>query len=110
MLSEGNAAYPVGCDNHLQIVMEVWCPFGLNSNFLGRVWQHSIDINGVPKGHYYLQRAVTPNQITHLKRVCRGQEHPKGRKGTLKPDFWASARPRVIFKKPISSQDTGRQF
>jgi hypothetical protein len=37
MLSEGNAAHPVGCDSPVQIVMAVWRPFCLNSNFLGRV-------------------------------------------------------------------------
>jgi hypothetical protein len=32
VLSEGNAAPPVGCDSPLQIVMAVWLPFSLNSN------------------------------------------------------------------------------
>ncbi len=27
VLSEGNAAHPVGFDSLLQIVMAVWCPF-----------------------------------------------------------------------------------
>ena len=30
--------------------------------------------------------------------ICRGQERPKGRKGTLRPDFQANARPRFFFK------------
>jgi hypothetical protein len=70
MLLEGIA--PVGCDSPLQIVMADWRLFCLNSNFLGRVLQPSADNNGAPKGHYYLQRAVTPNQITQhngLRRV-----------------------------------------
>jgi hypothetical protein len=71
MLSEGNAALPVGCDSPLLIVMVVWHPFGLNSNFLGRVLQPSADNNGAPKGHYYLQRAVTPNQITQQNSLQR---------------------------------------
>jgi hypothetical protein len=32
-----NAPQPVGCDSPLLIVMVVWRPFCLNSNFLGRV-------------------------------------------------------------------------
>jgi hypothetical protein len=38
------------------------------------------DNNDAPKGNYYLQRAVTPDQIT------KEQESPKGRKGTLRLD------------------------
>jgi hypothetical protein len=68
-LSEGNAANPVGCDSPLQIEMAVWRPFCLSSNFLGGVLQPSADNNGAPKGHYYLQRAVTPNQITQQNSV-----------------------------------------
>jgi hypothetical protein len=37
MLSEGNAASPLGCDSPLQKEMAVWRPFCLNSKFLGRV-------------------------------------------------------------------------
>ncbi len=57
MLSEGNAAHPIGCDSPLQIVMAVWRPFCLNSNFLDQEWQPSADNNSAPKGH--LQRANT---------------------------------------------------
>ncbi len=39
--------------------------------------------------------------------VCRGQEPPKGNKGTLRPVFRANTRPKV-FLKPMSPQDTGR--
>ncbi len=63
MLSECNAAHPVGCDSTLKIEMAVWRPFCLNSYFLGRVWQPSANNKGAPKGHYYLQRA-TPDEIT----------------------------------------------
>jgi hypothetical protein len=64
MLSEGNAVYPMGRDIPLQIVLAGWRPFCLNSNFLGRVLQPSAEYNGAPKGHYYLQRAVTLNHST----------------------------------------------
>ncbi len=42
--------------------------------------------------------------------ICRGQEHPKGRKGTLRHDFQANIRPRIFVKKPMSPQDTGIQL
>ncbi len=71
MLSEGNAAHPFGCDSPLQIVVSVCRPFCLNSNCLGSVGQPSADKHGAPKGHYYLQRAVTPNQITQQKSLQR---------------------------------------
>jgi hypothetical protein len=63
-LSEGNAAHPFGCDSLWSIVMAVWRSFCFNSNFLGRVRQPSAENNGEPRGHYYLQRAVTSDQIT----------------------------------------------
>jgi hypothetical protein len=93
MLSEGNAAHPVGCDSPVQR------PFCLNSNFLGRVSQPSAENNGAPKGHYYLQRAVTPDQISQQNTVvCRGQERTKVRKDTLRPDFQSNTRPRICLK------------
>ena len=49
------------------------------------------------KGHYYLQRAVTPDQITQQNSLQRAGA-PKGRKGTLRPDFQANTRPRIFFK------------
>ncbi len=70
-LSEGNAAHPVRCGSSLQIVMAVWRPFCLISNFLGGVQQPYADNNGAPKGHYYLQRAVTPDQITQQNSLQR---------------------------------------
>jgi hypothetical protein len=91
------AAHPGGCGSPLQIVMAVWCPFCLNSNFLGRGWQPSADNTVMVR-----QRAIT---------ICRGQEHPKGRKGTLRRhDFQANTRPRIFVKKPMSPQDTGIQL
>jgi hypothetical protein len=77
----------------------------------GVTLQPSADNNGAPKGHYYLQRAVRSHPTRSLSRiVCRGQERPKGRKGTLRPDFQASTRPRIFVKKPMSPQDTRRQL
>ncbi len=90
-----------------------------NLTFLGRTWEPAADSNGrlprfkfeksVPNGHYYLQRAVTPYR-SPSRIVCRGQESPKGSKGTLWPDFQSNTRPRFIFKTPMSQQDTGRQL
>ncbi len=109
MLSEGNAAHPVGCDSTLQTVMAVWQPFCLNSNFLCPEWQPSADNNGAPKGHCYLQRLSHPTGLLSWI-VCRGQECHKGRKGILRPDLLANTRPRIFFKKPMTPQDTGRQL
>ncbi len=69
MLSEGNAALPVGCESSLQMVMAVWRPCCLN--FLGWVWLPSADNNSAANGHYYLQRAVTPHQITQQHSLQR---------------------------------------
>jgi hypothetical protein len=102
------AALPVGCDGPLQIVMAVWRPFCLNFNFLGRMWQPSRDNNGAPNGHYNLQRAVTPDEITHHKSLQK--KCPNGSKGTLRPDLQANTRPRIFLKKTMSPQDTGRQL
>jgi hypothetical protein len=80
MFSEGNAAHPVGSDSPLQIVIAVWRTF-LYLNLLGQVSLPSADNNGclarfkleksAPNGHYYLQRAVTPNQITKQNSLQR---------------------------------------
>jgi hypothetical protein len=43
----------------------------------------------------YLQRAVTPDQITQPN---RGLEGPKVSKGTLRPDFQTKTRPRIFLK------------
>jgi hypothetical protein len=44
--------------------------------------------------------------ISLSKRVCRGQEGPKG---TLRPDFQANTG-SMLFKKPVSPQKTGRRL
>ncbi len=73
MLSEVNAAHPFGCDSPLEIVMAVWHLFWFNSNFLGRVRQPSADNNGAPKGHRFLQRVITPDQITQQNSLQRAE-------------------------------------
>jgi hypothetical protein len=103
MLSEGNDALPVGCDSPLQIVMAVWHPFCLNFNFLGWVQQPSADNYGAPNGYFYLQRAVTPDQIAQ-ENSFRGQECPKGRKGILRPDFQINIKPRIFFKANVTTR------
>ncbi len=50
MFSEGNAAHPVGWDRPLQIILAVCLTSNLKKS--------------VPNCYYYLQRAVTPYQIT----------------------------------------------
>ncbi len=59
MFSEGIAAHPVVCDTPLLTIMAVWRA----SNFK----------NSAPKGHYYLQRAVTPDQITQQNSLQRAE-------------------------------------
>jgi hypothetical protein len=49
MLSEGNAVHPGGCDSPLQIVIGDWRASNLRKS--------------ASNGHYYMQRAVTPDQI-----------------------------------------------
>ncbi len=62
------------------------------------------------------QKAITIYRgLSHLTRslsriVCRGQERPKGRKGTLRPDFQAYTRPRFFLKQKMSPQDAKRQL
>jgi hypothetical protein len=62
------------------------------------------------------QKAITicrgqSHTIRSLSRiVCRGQEHPKGRKDTLRPDFQANTRHWIFFKSQLSPQDKGRQL
>ncbi len=62
-------------DSPLQIVMAVW---------LGGMWQPAADYNSclacffkfflsMPSGHYYLQRAVTPHQITQQNILQRAE-------------------------------------
>ncbi len=109
MLSEGNAAQLFGCDSPLQIEMAVWRPFCLKSNFLAGCDSPLLTI-------MVRQKAITICKgLSHLTRslskiVCRGQERPKGKKGTLRPDFQANTRPRIFVKKTMSPQDARREL
>jgi len=80
MFSEGNGAHPVVCDSPLQIVRAVWNPFfiwlfsegivappvGCDSplQIVMAIWHPSNKKKRAPNSHYYLQRAITPKQIT----------------------------------------------
>ncbi len=79
MFSEGNAAHPVGCDSTLQLGMAVWYPFfefeilcrcdnPLLTTMLFGALQISKKCANRPN---YLQRAVTPNQITQQNSLQR---------------------------------------
>jgi hypothetical protein len=50
MFSECNAAHPVGCDSPLLTIMAFWQASNLKKS--------------APNSYFYLQRAVTPDQIT----------------------------------------------
>ncbi len=84
-----------GVNKPLQIIMAVWRPFCLNSNFLGRVWQPSAENNGAQKA-FNIYRGLSHHTRSLSRIVCRGRERPKGRKGTLRPDFQANTRPRIF--------------
>jgi hypothetical protein len=54
--------------------------------------------------YYYLQWAVTPNQITQQNSLQRAGG-PKGSKGeTLRPDFQANTRSRLFFKADVTTR------
>ncbi len=82
-------------------------PFLFELKLLRRVWQPSAD-NKV----MVCQKAITICRgLSHLSRsfsriVSRGQEHPKGRQGTSRPDIQALG----FFLKPMSPQDTKRKL
>ncbi len=98
MLSEVNAARPVRCDSSLQTVMAVWPLFVWIQTF----W---IGCDSPLLTIIVRQKAITICRgLSHPTRslsriVCRGQERPKGKIGTLR-----------IFLKPMSPQDTGGQL
>ncbi len=77
-----------------------------------RVWQPAADNSGC-LAHFRLLKKVCQTAITicrelsHPTRslsriVCRGQEGPKGSKGTLRPDFQANT-PSLISMPPLST-------
>ncbi len=67
MLSEGNAAHPFGCDSPLLTIV---------------VRQKAITI--------IICRGLSHPTRSFSRIVCRGQERPKDRGGTLRPDFQAN--------------------
>jgi len=83
----------VGCDSPLQTIMAVW---------------HVSNIKKyAPNGHYYLLRAVTPDQITQQNSL-HWQEGLKGSKRHFEPDFQANTTVHLgIFLKPMLSQEGG---
>jgi hypothetical protein len=80
MSSPGCAANPVGYNSSLQIKMAIWRDV-LNLNLQYQVWEPAPDYNGcfarfkclksMPNGHYFLQRAATPDQITQQNSLQR---------------------------------------
>ncbi len=102
-------------------LVQVWQPaadcndslahFFLNLSLLGQVWQPTADNMYVLFGPlqifkkvYHLANAtVSPcSRLSHPTRspsriVCRGLEHPKCSKHTVRPDFQANTRPRIFF-------------
>ncbi len=110
MLSEGNAAHPVGCGSPLQIVMAVWRPFCWIQNFWVRC-DSPLLIIMVHQKAITICRGLSHPTRSLSRIVCRGKERPKGRKGTLRPDILANTTVYLgFFKKPMSPQDTRRQL
>ncbi len=99
-----------GCDSPLLIIWQFDTYF-LSLNLLGQVWEPNADNNGclVCFIKKVSKTAITIcSRLSHPTRslsiiVCRGQEGPKGRKGTLRPDFQASNRP-MIFKANVTTR------
>jgi hypothetical protein len=50
--------------------------------------------NDAPKGHYYLQKAVTSDQITQQNSL----------QGAGAPDFQANTKPRIFFKANVTAR------
>ncbi len=98
LICNQKAMLPVeSSDRPLQIVIAVWCLFCLNSNFLVGCDSPLLTI-------MVHQKAITICRgLSHPTRslsriVCRGQERPKGRKGTLRLDFQANTSPGIFVK------------
>ncbi len=71
--------------------------FFLNSNFLGQAWHPLLTIM-VCETAITIGRGLSHPTRSLSRIVCRGQEHPKGSKGTLRPDFQARTRTRIFLK------------
>ncbi len=73
----------VGCDSPLLAIMTVW---------------HASDSKkSVPNGHYYLQRAVTHDQITQQSSLVKSGG-PQSSNGTFRPDFQANTRAQDFYE------------
>jgi hypothetical protein len=70
----------------------------------------SADNNGAANDYILSAEGCHTRPDHSAEKFCRGQEHPNGSKGTLRPDFQAITRTRIFFTKPISPQDTGWQL
>ncbi len=105
---EGYAAHPVGCDSSLQIVMAVWRLVWIQTFWVG--CDSPLLTIMVRQKAIIICRGLSHPTRSLSRIFCRGQERPKGRKGTLRPDFQANTRLRIFFLKPMSPQDTGRQL
>jgi hypothetical protein len=81
MFSEGNATQAVRCDRpladsngnlaHLVKMWTCWVPCGSLLLTIIAVWRSSKFKKYAPYRHYYLQRAVTPDQITQQNSLQR---------------------------------------
>jgi hypothetical protein len=63
------------------------------------VWRTSNFKKNVPNGRYYLQRSVTPDQITQQNSLPRAVS-----KSTLRPDFQVNTRPSIFLKAHITTR------
>jgi hypothetical protein len=79
MLSEGNAAHPVRRDSPLLDSNGSLAPFLFEFKLSRSGVTALSNNNGALKGHFYLQRAVTPNQITQQNSLQRAVV-PQGQK------------------------------
>jgi hypothetical protein len=86
MVSEGNASHPGKCDSPLQIV----------------IWKK------VCRMAIIICRGLSHPTRSFSRIVCKG---PKGSKDTLRPDYLANTRPRILFfflKSKCCSKDAGK--
>ncbi len=94
-------------NKRLFISSEGFSELFLNLNLPGRVWQPAADNNGWNKVRQTV--FIICRSLSHLTRwlsriVCRGQEGPKGSKGTLRLDLQANTRPRIFEKANFTTR------
>jgi len=109
LFSEGNGAPSVACDSPLQIVMAVWHTFFIWTSWVP-VCKPSAYNSGCLARFKFKRGSQTTiticRMLSHPTRslsriVCREQERPKGRKGTLGP-VSRQILDTGIFWKPMS--------